>query len=578
VYDLASYMNNWRSTFSAFSANALVRGFLGGWAILNCWQSYATELHADEAYYWVLARHLDWGYFDHPPMIALLIRAGEVLFANELGLRLGTVLLSTASAWLMWLLVRPYALRPWLFCWLWLTLPLLHVYGFITTPDVPMFFFGVLFWYLYRRYLEQDGWGIALLLACCTGCLLYSKYHGVLLVGFTVLSNLRLLRRRTFWLVVVVSLVLLAPHVWWQVANGSPSLQYHLFDRSPKSYRFAFTSEYLLGTVLVASPLVGWYLFYQAAVFRAQDALQRAWWFTFVGVFLFFLANTLKGRVEVHWTLLGFLPLLMLAYVQLAKGVGRWFFYLSGVGVVLMLVVRVLVALPMPFKLHKEVDYFFNNAATYRAIAQRAGGSYVVFPDGFQDPSKYNFYTQSTQAYAYNSIIYRRNHYNLTPAEQRMQGQRVYYVSQEKKGLPLEDSIATPKGTYFGAWIDSLRTYQNVWATSQVTDFEAKPKQLITLKLLIHNPYPYAVSFGQKAGKHRVFFEYAYKKEAQIVAVHDISDGFDAVQIPAAGAFSCSVKVQAPAEAGKYYLLFAIRTEPFARGSRNSPYYTIRVQ
>ena len=39
-------------------------------------------LSADEAYYWLWSKHLAAGYFDHPPAIAWLIRAGTVLFGD----------------------------------------------------------------------------------------------------------------------------------------------------------------------------------------------------------------------------------------------------------------------------------------------------------------------------------------------------------------------------------------------------------------------------------------------------------------------------------------------------------------
>ncbi len=51
-------------------------------------QSGLTELQDDEAYYWVYSHFLDWGYFDHPPMTALLIKMGYAIFHNELGVRL----------------------------------------------------------------------------------------------------------------------------------------------------------------------------------------------------------------------------------------------------------------------------------------------------------------------------------------------------------------------------------------------------------------------------------------------------------------------------------------------------------
>ena len=36
----------------------------------------------EEAYHWNFARHLDWGYYDHPPMIAWAIAAGRLVFGD----------------------------------------------------------------------------------------------------------------------------------------------------------------------------------------------------------------------------------------------------------------------------------------------------------------------------------------------------------------------------------------------------------------------------------------------------------------------------------------------------------------
>jgi 4-amino-4-deoxy-L-arabinose transferase-like glycosyltransferase len=62
--------------------------FYYAWFFIGLIQAYATELLDDEAYYWVFSRFLDWGYFDHPPMTGLLIKAGYRIFQNELGVRL----------------------------------------------------------------------------------------------------------------------------------------------------------------------------------------------------------------------------------------------------------------------------------------------------------------------------------------------------------------------------------------------------------------------------------------------------------------------------------------------------------
>jgi 4-amino-4-deoxy-L-arabinose transferase-like glycosyltransferase len=60
-------------------------------------------LSADEAYYWLWSLHPAAGYFDHPPMIAWLIRAGTLLFGDTpLGVRLAGVLLSFPASWFVW--------------------------------------------------------------------------------------------------------------------------------------------------------------------------------------------------------------------------------------------------------------------------------------------------------------------------------------------------------------------------------------------------------------------------------------------------------------------------------------------
>src|SRR5476651_1358638 len=82
--------------------------FLLCWTILNALQAYTLEIHADEAYYWLYSRFLDWGYFDHPPMVAIFIRIGDSLMHNEFGLRLMTVLASTLSLYVLWLIIKRY--------------------------------------------------------------------------------------------------------------------------------------------------------------------------------------------------------------------------------------------------------------------------------------------------------------------------------------------------------------------------------------------------------------------------------------------------------------------------------------
>src|SRR3984885_9008102 len=59
-----------------------------------------TPLTFDEAYYWMWSKHLAGGYYDHPPMVALVIRLGTVIAGDtEFGVRLVSILLALPMSW-----------------------------------------------------------------------------------------------------------------------------------------------------------------------------------------------------------------------------------------------------------------------------------------------------------------------------------------------------------------------------------------------------------------------------------------------------------------------------------------------
>src|SRR5258708_11809437 len=54
----------------------------------------------DEAYYWMWSKHLAGGYYDHPPMVAVVIRLGTMIAGDtEFGVRLVSILLALPMSW-----------------------------------------------------------------------------------------------------------------------------------------------------------------------------------------------------------------------------------------------------------------------------------------------------------------------------------------------------------------------------------------------------------------------------------------------------------------------------------------------
>src|SRR5688572_18526729 len=127
--------------------------FYGAWLLLNLVQSAATGLIDDEAYYWVYSQFPAWGYFDHPPMVAILIKAGHSIFANELGVRLFFAIMSTIAVWMIEKLLPEK--DDLLFYTVMLSMGVLQIGGIIAIPDTPLIFFTVLYFYQYKKFIEK---------------------------------------------------------------------------------------------------------------------------------------------------------------------------------------------------------------------------------------------------------------------------------------------------------------------------------------------------------------------------------------------------------------------------------------
>ena len=157
---------------------------------VNVFQSIYTELTHDEAYYWVYAQHMDWGYFDHPPMIAVLIKLGSLILPGELGVRVLIVLMNLGTTLILYELIGRQNFRILLAVLTGVTV--FHIYGFIAVPDSPLLFFTALFFLTYKRFIDKENLMNSLLLSLVIAALLFSKYHGILIVLATVISNFKI--------------------------------------------------------------------------------------------------------------------------------------------------------------------------------------------------------------------------------------------------------------------------------------------------------------------------------------------------------------------------------------------------
>jgi hypothetical protein len=554
--------------------------FLLCWTALNAIQAFTLELQGDEAYYWMYSRYLDWGYFDHPPMVALFIRIGDSILHNEFGLRLITVLASSTSVYLLWLILKKYAVDAVAFVMVISGVFIFHIYGFTTTPDVPLFFFTVLFYYLYQQYLETDKWGIAVLLGVVVACLLYSKYNGILVIGFTVLANLKLLKRLSFWGIVVLAVALYVPHIIWQANHGYPSINYHLYERSADTYSFTNTFSYLPGQLLMAGPLVGWFLFYTMFTTKIKDAFIRCLMVNGIGTLIFFFISSVKGEVQPQWTFILFAPLVMLAVIRFKqkRGWPKWLLPLAAVNVSIILVVRIIIIMGFGFaKTYGHLKSYYGFKDWAYAVKQKAGNNYVVMTEGFQNPSKYNYYTNSLKCFAYDTRYYRLTQFDIWPMEDSIQHKKVFYLTYYPVPGITTDSVKVAAGTWYSAWINDVRTYQKVSIEPTSIALTTAPGAKTTFDLTVTNPYKHPISFTDRGYTHPVKLEACFFKGDVLISAKEAPDNYKKISLQPGESTHYTFNVNSPLEKGNFNLIFSLRTDPFP-GSKNSRIIKVTVQ
>lgn len=546
------------------------------WFLVNLVQATFTELFHDEAYYWVFARFPDWGYKDHPPVTALLVRAGDLLAGGELGVRLFMVVLSTLALWLAWRIVRPENSR--LFWTLAMAMPILHAFGFLAVPDVPLLCFGVLFLAVWKRWLVSDTWATAFALAACLILLAYTKYHGALLFAFAVLPNLTVLRRARFWVVVILVLLGMAPHLWWQYAHDWLSFRYHLRDRAGDVWKFRFVPEYLAGQLAIWGPFTGILLWLGAIRWTARDAFERSLKWIALGFVLFFFLQSWKQPTEANWTGPVFLPLLYLGYQDLNRRpkTAAWAIRLGLVTLALLLVARVY--LLWDFIGQKKAPEFHHWDEWAEVVSRTAGEVPVVFTNRYQRPSKYLFYSRKP-GYCESTEVDTGTQFDLLYGmEESVQGKRVCIVTEHPRPESLQDTILedTPSGRPLGfRWVDDFRSYNRIWCRMDTPKRQFPPDTDLEIPVTITNPTDYTVSWDT-AGPRQVTFEYLF-------ILRDIvrQDGlalttWPVTRLEPGQTVSTTIRVHTPVEPATYRFRMAWRVEGLLRG-KNSGFYELEI-
>lgn len=291
-------------------------------------------LSADEAYYWLWSQHLAAGYYDHPPMIAWLIRAGTFVFGDTpFGVRFAGLVLSVPASWFVWRTATHIlkeenraALAALFFN---LTL-MVSVELLAATPDMPSLVASAAFVYFLAR-IEAEGDGrLWLGVGLAAGLGLLAKFSALFL-GLGALLWLILDRKATKWLLspwpylgAVLALLIFLPNLLWQSQHHWQTFAFQFARTGAGHFTLRFLGEFLAAQFGLATPLI--FLLMAVGLWRGTKLVKggegggRPMLAVLVWVGLgYFIAHSLHDRVQGNWPCFLFPALAILA----ADGFGQ---------------------------------------------------------------------------------------------------------------------------------------------------------------------------------------------------------------------------------------------------------------
>jgi hypothetical protein len=549
--------------------------FMLAWMVVNLLQAGFTGMNGDEAYYWMFSRRLEWGYFDHPPMVALSIKIGELIGHGNIFTRLCTVLLSCGTIFFGYKAlpdnfkdVKTYIIA-------FSSIVVFHVYGFIVTPDSSLFFFTALFFYAYRLYLKQDRLEHVIFLAFSIIGLIYSKYHGVLPVFFVLLSNPKLLTKRSAWLVLITVIIGFLPHLWWQYRHDWPSFRYHLFERIGSRYKLDKTTNYIIGQLLIWGPFTTIPALYFFLKRKWKDAYVRAHYFTFFGILVFFFFSSFRSKIEPHWTLAGgisFIVLLLHILHDVNSKFKKRFTVLMFLNIIIVIIARPLFMIPgTPLKNVKAFREEFYGRSFADSVYQYAAGTPVVFADSYTFPSLYKYYHPQEASLGYNTVNSRKNYFSLSPDEALLNNKKIYVASQSRMG---ENDIEV-NNKYAVIYLHSLDSFKAVNGLKIFWKDNFKKGgagEIFTTSVTLSNPSRITIETG-----NRLFVNYSFikTKKEQYVSESKLRLP-DNILLPG---YRKEIKlpVLLPKTPGKYKMIYSIVQPPF-NGTFASSFFNIEVK
>ncbi|MCK9613468.1 MAG: glycosyltransferase family 39 protein [Bacteroidales bacterium] len=297
-----------------------------------------TNLGVDEAYYFAYGLYLDWSYFDHPPMVGLLVRASTLLFNSnsELGVRMLALIIGTINLILIYKtgqllkdnMTGFYAALLFsasFYCSI--------ISSVFVLPDNPLTFFWLLAVYFFIQFLyaERKKQLYLIFFGIAAGMAFLSKYSALFLwLGLLLFAlkekKLKLFKNPYLYVSAIVSLSLFLPVIIWNFNNDLSSFAFHgkriVFENL--QFKPGYFAAEFFGQLFYNNP-VNIFIILSSMVFFLKNKKQvkepaiSFLFFVSLPVIVTVLFISFFNRTLPHWSGPGYLGLILFSAVMLRE-------------------------------------------------------------------------------------------------------------------------------------------------------------------------------------------------------------------------------------------------------------------
>lgn len=258
----------------------------------------------DELYYMACGENLDFGYVDHPPLIALVTRFSRLILGDSLfAIRFLPAISGALVVFLTGLIVRELGGKRSAIILAAVAVIIAPIYlsvGNFLSMNVFDFLFWTLAAFILIRILKSENDKLWLVLGAVLGLGLQNK-HSIFFFGFGLLVGLFLTPYRKYlyssWLSigVLIAFIFILPNLVWQFIHGWPSVE---FIRNASQFKNLPLSplEFLVGQILEMHPFCFPLLFLGLIffLFSKYGKTTRVFGWMYLAIFALFMVTRAK--------------------------------------------------------------------------------------------------------------------------------------------------------------------------------------------------------------------------------------------------------------------------------------------